>query len=119
MDDTQSILATGGMGGATTIVLFLVYKLLRQGIRSRCCGREVEVGLVTPKNIVIVDAEQRPAPSQADPDAHLQRPSGGSSLQDTSREDTSKAEESKERGDRSRDHFETTNPLSISVPKSL
>jgi hypothetical protein len=51
--DTDSILATGGASGITSIVLFILYKLLQKRIRSSCCGQTVEIDIDTPKNIEV------------------------------------------------------------------
>ena len=115
MDDTQSVLATGGMGGLTTIALYFVYKLLRQGVRSRCCGREVEVGLVTPKNIEVRVDETHDTAKGSKGDAHESRPSGSSGRQDTGGVQSETSQDSQRDG-RPSHQFERANPLHITVP---
>ena len=47
--EADQIFATGGAGGVTGIVLFILYKLLNKRIRSKCCGNTIEIGDSTPK----------------------------------------------------------------------
>jgi len=118
--DSSEILATGGMGGATGVVIFIIYKLLQKGLRSRCCGYTVEVGLQTPKNIEVKvdEAHNNNSTEQDFRTAQEQRREGSSGGQDTSRKRSQEAEETN--GECcSKHHFETTNPLSITIPKPL
>lgn len=52
MDTLDQVLATGGASGITITVLFLLYKFCQnRHIRSRCCGKEVDIDtdVSTPK----------------------------------------------------------------------
>ena len=115
--DVESILATGGMGGVTGIVLFVLYKVLQKGIRSKCCGQTVEIGLQTPKNIEVKVDEAHPVPcskehSRPSDTKRPPRSPGGQNLSGAQSED----KDAPSGHSRSSSIFTTENPLHISVP---
>lgn len=58
--DANQILATGGVSGATGLILLILYKIIRHSrIKSECCGKTVLFeSEVSPKNQPTVDEEQ-------------------------------------------------------------
>lgn len=55
MDAIDQVLATGGASGITITVLFLLYKFCwNRHLRSKCCGREIDIDtqVSTPKIVV-------------------------------------------------------------------
>lgn len=115
--DAEQILATGGMGGATGVIVFILYKLLRQGLRSKCCGQTIEVGLQTPKTIQVKVDEAHHHPSEHSESINQPRPSGSSVGQDKGRA-SSQGSSSTQGDSRTDANFERENPLLISIPKS-
>ena len=61
--DIEQVFATGGAGGITVAVLFILYKFFHnRHIRSKCCGREIDIDtdVHTPKkDSGIVEYENR------------------------------------------------------------
>jgi hypothetical protein len=116
--DADQILATGGMGGATAVIVFAVYKVLRQGIRSKCCGQTIEVGLQTPKNIEVKVDEAQGHTATEGGHRYEQRPQGSPVCENQSRA-RGEGSSCPEGNGSSHHQFERENPLAISIPKSL
>ena len=115
--DAESILATGGMGGVTGIVLVILYKLLQKGIRSKCCGQSVEIGLQTPKNIEVKvdEAHSISCSKEHSRPSDTKRPPGSPGGQDISRAQ-SEEKDAPSGHSCSSSNFTTENPLHIAVP---
>ena len=116
--DIDSVLATGGVGGATGIIIFFVYKLLKMGLKSKCCGYSVEIGLQTPKNITIIDDKAQSYSESQGSSCNGQRPQGGPGGQDKGRISGEGSGDTQGHCSSS-DNFTGTNPLTIVVPKPI
>lgn len=131
--EADAIFATGGAGGITGMILFILYKLLNKRIRSKCCGNTIEIGDSTPKKrfdreptaedlnytekceLPIENEKSRPTYSHS---RDAPRPSGSSSSENQGRE-TSQATEAEEGKCSSSGNFTRENPIHIVIPKPL
>lgn len=66
MDSIDQVLATGGASGITITVLFLIYKFCQnRHIRSKCCGKEIDIDTAVSTPKIVIDNRDEEASSHS------------------------------------------------------